>query len=61
MQLWKEHGRSVKMLYMSDVNRYSRYPMTVRMVVNLGKDVLPLVEWLMNYVDRMSKIRMTSG
>jgi len=61
VQLWKEHGRSVKMVYMSDVNRYSRYPMTVRMVVNLGKDVLPLVEWLMNYVDRMSKIRMSSG
>lgn len=59
--LWKEHGRSVKMLYMSDVNRFSRYPMTVRMVINLGRDVLPLVEWLITYVDRMSKIRMSSG
>lgn len=35
--------------------------MTVRMVVNLGKDLLPLVGWLIAYVDRMSKIRMTSG
>ena len=61
IQVWKEHGRSVKMVYMSDVNRYSRYPMTVRMVINLGRDVLPLVQWLVGYVDRMSKIRMTSG
>jgi len=51
----------VKMVYMSDVNRYSRYPMTVRMVINLGKDVLPLVQWLLAYVDRMSRIRMSSG
>lgn len=61
IQLWKEHGRSVKMVYMSDVNPYSRYPMTVRMVINLGKDVVPLVGWLIAYVDRLSKIRMTSG
>lgn len=46
---------------MSDVNKFSRYPMTVRMVINLGKDVLPLVEWLISYVDRMSKARMSSG
>lgn len=49
------------MVYMSDVNQYSRYPMTVRMVINLGKDVLPMVKWLISYVDRMSKIRMSSG
>ena len=49
------------MVYMSEVNPYSRYPMTFRMVVNLGKDVLPLVGWLITYIDRMSKIRMTSG
>ena len=35
--------------------------MTVRMVINLGKDVLPLVQWLLAYVDRMSRIRMSSG
>lgn len=35
--------------------------MTVRMVVNLGKDLVPLVGWLTVFVDRMSKIRMTSG
>jgi hypothetical protein len=61
IHLWKEHGRSVKMVYMSDVNSSSRYPMTVRMVVNLGKDVVPLVAWLIGYVDRMAKTRMTSG
>jgi hypothetical protein len=61
LQLWKEHGRSVKLVYLSDVNQFSRYQMTVRMVINLGKDVLPLVQWLLGYVDRMSKARMTSG
>lgn len=61
LQLWKEHARSVKMVYMSDVNAYSRYPMTVRMVINLGRDVLPLLAWLVAYVDRMAKTRMTSG
>lgn len=49
------------MVYMSDVNRYSRYPMTVRMVLYLGESLLPLMQWLINYVDRMSKTRMTSG
>lgn len=49
------------MVYMSDVNRYSRYPMTVRMIVYVGKDLLPMVQWLITYVDRMSKIRMSSG
>jgi hypothetical protein len=49
------------MVYMSDVNSSSRYPMTVRMVINLGKDLIPLVGWLINYVDRMAKTRMTSG
>lgn len=46
---------------MSDVNQYSRYPMTVRMIVYLNKDILPLIQWLLTYVDRMSKIRMSSG
>lgn len=40
---WKNHGKSVKMLYLSDVNKFSRYAMAVRMVINLGPDVLPLV------------------
>ncbi len=61
LQAWKEYGRSVKMVYMSDVNQFSRYPMTVRMVLVLGKDVLPMLGWLVSYVDRMSKIRMSSG
>lgn len=49
------------MVYMSDVNQFSRYPMTVRLVVTLGRDVLPMVRWLLGYVDRMSKARMSSG
>lgn len=35
--------------------------MTVRMVVNLGPDLIPLLNWLISYVDRMAKTRMTSG
>lgn len=61
VQLWKEFGKHVKMVYMSDVNQFSRYPMTVRMVTYLTKDILPLLQWLMSYVDRMSKLRMSSG
>lgn len=49
------------MVYMSDVNRFSRYPMAVRLAMNLGPDVAPVMEWLMRYVDRMSKARMSSG
>ena len=61
IQLWKEHGKSVRMVYMSDVNRFSRYPMTVRMAMYLNSDVVPMMQWLMSYVDRMSKTRMSSG
>lgn len=49
------------MLYLSDVNKYSRYAMAVRMVVNVGGDLGVLVEWLMGFVDRMAKIRMSVG
>ena len=49
------------MVYMSDMNQFSRYPMTCRMVLTLGSDVVPLLQWLIAYVDRMSKIRMSSG
>lgn len=35
--------------------------MTVRMVLQLGEGVGPLVQWMLNYVDRMAKIRMSSG
>lgn len=60
-QLWRDHGKSVKMVYLSDVNKFSRYSMAVRMVINIGPDVLPLVEWLMSFVDRMAKARISLG
>lgn len=61
VNVWREHGRSVKMVYMSDINKYSRYSMAVRMVINIGEDLIPLLEWLFTFVDRMSKIRMSAG
>ena len=33
---WKKHGKSVKLVYISDVNKFSRYPMAVRMVMNMN-------------------------
>jgi hypothetical protein len=30
------HGKSVKLVYISDVNKFSRYPMAARMVINLN-------------------------
>lgn len=59
--LWKHHGRSVKMLYLSDINKFSRYSMAVRMVINLGDDLPHLLEWLITFVDRMAKLKMTSN
>ena len=49
------------MVYLSDMSRYGRYPLTVRMTVVLGKDILPLVEWLIGFIDRMSRLRMSAG
>ena len=59
---WKQHGKSVKLVYISDVNKFSRYPMAVRMVINLNEDdILPMLEWLINFVDRMAKAKMSIG
>ena len=36
--------------------------MAVRMVINLNRDdTVPMLEWLINFVDRMSKAKMTIG
>ena len=35
--------------------------MTVRMTVVLGKDILPLVQWLIEIIDRVSRARMSAG
>ena len=45
----------------NDLEIIDRYFQENDLVINLGKDVLPLVKWLIGYVDRMSKIRMSSG
>lgn len=59
---WKAHGKSVRLVYISDVNKFSRYPMAVRMVMSLNEDdILPMFEWLMSFVDRMSKAKMSIG
>ena len=31
------------------------------MVVNVGEDIVPMMEWLIGFVDRMSRVKMTSG
>lgn len=60
--MWRTHGKSVKMVYISDVNKFSRYPMAVRMVINLNKDDLPpMLEWLISFIDRVSKFKMNIG
>lgn len=52
----------MKLVYISDVNKFSRYPMAVRMVINLNtEDLIPMVEWLIAFVDRMAKVRMSVG
>lgn len=57
-----KHGKSVKLVYISDVNKFSRYPLAVRMVINLNQqDVPPMLEWLMSFVDRMAKVKMGQG
>jgi len=36
--------------------------MAVRMVVNLNaEDLPPMLEWLMSFVDRMAKVKMSIG
>jgi hypothetical protein len=36
--------------------------MAVRMVINLNEDdILPMLEWLINFVDRMAKAKMSIG
>lgn len=36
--------------------------MAVRMVMNMNEeDIIPMLEWLMNFVDRMSKAKMSIG
>ncbi len=57
----------MKLLYLSDINKFSRYPMALRMVINLSEDdldkgkcdgLISLLEWMVAFVDRMSKVRM---
>lgn len=55
-------------MYLSDINKFSRYPMALRMVINLsdedlvknqGQGILNLLEWTMTFVDRISKTRQS--
>ena len=52
----------MKLVYFSDVNKFSRYPMAIRMVMNMNEsDVEPMLEWLMSFVERISKAKMSAG
>jgi hypothetical protein len=36
--------------------------MGVRMVMNLNEDdIIPMMEWLMSFIDRMAKVKMSIG
>lgn len=60
METWNKFGKSVKLVYISDVNKFSRYPMAVRMVMALNDtDVPNMIDWLMSFVDRMSKAKQS--
>lgn len=49
------------MVYLSDHNKFSRYPMALRMVINLSQDPTPLLNWMINFIDKMSKVKMGLG
>lgn len=48
-------------MYLSNHNKFSRYPLAVRMVVILSNETDKMIEWLIGFVDRMSKVKMTGG
>lgn len=35
MPLWTKHSNILKLFYMSDINKFSQYPYSVRMVIEL--------------------------
>lgn len=61
--LWTTHANLIKMFYMSDINKFSQYPYSVRFVVELKpkcfEAVAELLEGLFILVDRLSLIKMT--
>ena len=60
--VWMKHGKSVKLVYVSDVNKFSRYPMAARLVMNLNEeDIPPMLEWMISFVDRLAKMKMSQG
>ena len=61
VQLWNQYSKNVKMVYLSDMSRHGRYAMTVRMNIQLGKDLAPMLQWFIVFVDRMAKLRMSAG
>ena len=65
--MWKNNAKYVKMVYLSDVNKFSRYPMALRMVITLDQAdmdkkgnsaLLELFSWMLSFSQRMSKVRM---
>jgi hypothetical protein len=35
--------------------------MALRMVINISQDMIPLLVWMLNFVDKMSKLKMGVG
>lgn len=62
VQTWKQYGKHVRLVYISDVNKFSRYPMAVRMVLTLHPTgIIPMLEWLVGFIDRVASIKMGAG
>ena len=40
VEMWVGCARYVKMVYLSDINRYSRYPTALRVVINITEEDL---------------------
>ena len=57
--LWTKYGKNIKLLYLSTQNKYSRYPLAVRMVLLLNSDIMPMIEWLMRFADRIHKLKFS--
>ncbi len=34
--MWKKYSKYIKLVYLSDINQFSRYPMALRMTINLN-------------------------
>lgn len=63
VQLWSANHSMLKLFYMSDINKFSQYPYSVRMVLELkqknAQALGDMLEGLILLVDRLSLVRMS--